>query len=170
MDVVIRPARLEDAEAVVRVHERASAAMFEELIGRRFDDVLPFGERLEDCRRALDEQSGSAQTIVAQRGDEIVGMASWRLAEDGQGELEDLHVVPEAWGTGVGTRLLDAAVDALSSAGAEAAFLWVGEVNARARRFYERERWEHDGTRRPSAFGPIELRYRLIPSRRHAST
>ena len=161
MDVAIRRARPADADAVVRVHELASAAQFEELIGRSLDDVLPFHERLEACRRDLEQQSTRAATLIAEWGGEAVGMASWRLVSSDLGEVEDLHVIPEAWGTGVASRLLDAAVAALRDAGAEVALLWVGETNARARRFYEREGWEHDGTSRPSRLGPVELRYRL---------
>jgi len=44
VDVAIRRARPDDAEAVVRVHELASAAQFEELIGRSLDDALPLAE------------------------------------------------------------------------------------------------------------------------------
>jgi hypothetical protein len=41
------------------------------------------------------------------------------------------------------------------------AILWVGEANARARRFYEREGWSADGETRESPLGPRKLRYRL---------
>jgi hypothetical protein len=48
------------------------------------------------------------------------------------------------------------------------ATLWVLEANARARAFYERAGWRHDGTRgffeRPGFAAP-ELRYRKLLSR-----
>jgi GNAT superfamily N-acetyltransferase len=163
VDVAIRRARLDDAEAVVRVHELASAAQLEELIGKSLDELLPLEDRLEACRRDLEEQSREAETLVAEWGGQVVGMVRWRLLHPVVGEVEDLHVVPDVWGTGVASRLLDAAVLALRGTSAETVFLWVGETNARARRFYEREGWEYDGTSQPSAFGPTELRYRLMP-------
>jgi len=46
--------------------------------------------------------------------------------------------------------------------GADAAFLWVGQANLRARRFYEREGWVEDGSSRVSPLGPIGLRYRRV--------
>jgi hypothetical protein len=52
-----------------------------------------------------------------------------------------------------------AATGALREMGAVEAFLWVGEENPRARRFYEREGWSHDGSSQPSSLGPLELRY-----------
>jgi hypothetical protein len=67
-------------------------------------------------------------------------------------------------GTGVAVGLLEAAVDGLREAGAEEAFLRVGEASLRARRFHEREGWVHDGAWGPSSSDPTELRYRLTLS------
>jgi len=160
--IEVRPAGVEDAEAVVRVHEDASAGAFEELVGRRFADVFPRDERLDTCRRRLSELRTSEGILVAELDGVVVGMTSWCVDESGAGEIEDLHVLPRAWGTGVAPALLEEGVRALVAAGANDTFLWVGEANARARRFYEREGWSYDGTREPSPLGPIQLRYRLI--------
>lgn len=171
----VRTARLEDAEAVDCVHERASSELFEETVGAPLADVLPLEGRLAECR-ALLLSAGLAsapsvtKTLVAERDAEIVGMTTWSVDPDGSGEVVDLHVVPEAWGTGAAASLLDAAVAGLREAGAREPSLWVGQENARARRFYEREGWEHDGSARPSALGPIELRYRLLSKPDRAST
>jgi len=54
-----------------------------------------------------------------------------------------------------------AVLDGMQSAGVERALLWVGEENARARRFYEREGWRPGGASRASPLGPTEVRYRL---------
>jgi GNAT superfamily N-acetyltransferase len=169
MEIAVRPARLADAEAVVRVHEEASAHEFLELVGRSFDEVFPLEERLGECRRSLAEPAESGQTLVAARGGEIVGMAVWRLRGVTDGELSDLHVVPAEWGAGTGRALLQAAVDGLLRAGAVDMCLWVGEANARARRFYEREGWRFDGTARASELGPRELRYRFRIGRQQRS-
>jgi GNAT superfamily N-acetyltransferase len=74
-------------------------------------------------------------------------------------ELRDLYVVPEAWGTRVAQALMEAAIESVRGDAGEA-FLWVGERNVRARRFYEREGWAADGASRESPLGPMELRYR----------
>jgi ribosomal protein S18 acetylase RimI-like enzyme len=58
----------------------------------------------------------------------------------------------------VTTSLIDAAVDAMRQMGVERLFLWVGEANRRARRFYDKG-WKYGGSARPSPFGPTELRY-----------
>jgi GNAT superfamily N-acetyltransferase len=92
---------------------------------------------------------------VAERDHEIVGMAS-----AGGGELRNLYVAPTAWGSGAASELMRAALDWLAESGVHEAVLWVGEGNARARRFYEREGWTADGETRESPLGPPEVRYR----------
>jgi GNAT superfamily N-acetyltransferase len=161
VDFRVRPAHLEDAEGVVRAHEEASDPLFRELVGRSLEELVPFESRAEQYRQSLAQVSSDAAILVAESDGRIVGMAVWRREEGVVGELRDLHVVPEAWGTGVAKALIEAASAGLRKAGAREAFLWVGEENPRARRFYEREGWTHDGTSRASELGPTELRYRL---------
>ena len=167
---MIRAARVEDAEAVDRVHEQASGGMFEELVGRSFDDVFPRGERLRGWRARLAAKATGEGILVAEIQGAVVGIAVWRLDAGGTGELEDLHVLPAHRGTGIAKQLLAAAIASLREAGASAPVLWVGETNGRARRFYEREGWSYDGTSEPSSLGPIQLRYRLTGGVRAAST
>ena len=57
-----------------------------------------------------------------------------------------IYVRPEAWGTGSGWALMDAAVEWLAERWREA-ILWVAEENPRARRFYERYGWVPETTR-----------------------
>jgi GNAT superfamily N-acetyltransferase len=57
------------------------------------------------------------------------------------GELHALHVVPAAWGRGIGSRLHDHALELLAGDGYDTACLWVLAANDRARRMYERRGW-----------------------------
>jgi GNAT superfamily N-acetyltransferase len=159
MEWVIRPARLGDAEGVVRAHERASSELFEQVVGKPLEELMPFEARVARFRESIGKASAEARILVAESEGTILGLAVCAGEPGGEGEVKDLHVVPDAWGTGIGTALLDAAVAALREMGAADAFLWVGEENPRARRFYEREGWRPDGTSKPSSLGPIELRY-----------
>jgi GNAT superfamily N-acetyltransferase len=73
-----------------------------------------------------------------------------------------INVLPAAWGTGVGPRLLAAATERLVALGFTEAVLWVVKGNARARRFYEREGWAPDGGEKRQVFGDRlvrEVRY-----------
>ena len=58
-----------------------------------------------------------------------------------------IYVLPEAWGSGAGTSLMAAFKDWLAQEGYTTAMLWVLADNPRARRFYEREGWQVDGSR-----------------------
>jgi GNAT superfamily N-acetyltransferase len=156
---VVRHARGEDAEGVVHAHERASEELFERVVGKRLDALLPFEARLAQFNASIVKMSPRAQVLVAESDGEIIGLAVCVRPGDGPGELKDLHVVPEAWGSGVSRGLMAAALDALRGMGTADVFLWVGEDNPRARRFYEREGWQHDGASQPSSLGPVELRY-----------
>lgn len=90
-----------------------------------------------------------AQVVVAVEDGDLIGTVSARPPH-----LEALFVVPEAWGTGVGTLLHDRALDLIAAAGCAVAELEVMADNARARRFYERHEWAPDGSRSISPFPP----------------
>jgi ribosomal protein S18 acetylase RimI-like enzyme len=103
---------------------------------------------------------------VAEDEGSIVAFASCGDSRDapGEGELFAIYALPEAWGSGAGSALMDAVLRALRRSGFATAHLWVLEDNPRARRFYEREGWTDDGERREEEFlgAPItEARYRI---------
>ncbi len=158
-DVVVREARPEDAEGFVRAHELAWNATIGPIVGKPLDDLASFDARMERYRASIDEASDRARAWVAEREGEIVGIAIALRERPESVELRDLYVVPLAWGTRVAEALMEAAIESVRG-DAEEAFLWVGEANSRARRFYEREGWAADGTSRTSPLGPPELCYR----------
>lgn len=103
--------------------------------------------------------------LIADVRGTVVGFVSVGLSRDSDasGELFAIYVDPEHWGTGVGRELMDAGERRLSELGHADVILWVLEDNPRARRFYERAGWYHDGTARPiEIFGTEvpEVRYR----------
>jgi GNAT superfamily N-acetyltransferase len=157
--VIVRPATVDDAEGFTRAYEASWDDALGVMVGRRVEELSPYGERIEAFRTFAELPPG-AGGWVAEDGEEIVGVAV-RLGP----ELRSLYVVPKAWGTGVAAALMRAAIDAIGADGHSEAALWVVEANARARRFYEREGWEPTGATRISELGPPELRYRLQLSR-----
>jgi ribosomal protein S18 acetylase RimI-like enzyme len=77
--------------------------------------------------------------------------------------VHSLYVGPGAGGQGLGTRLLDQAVDGFRTAGLGEAQLWVFAANLAARRFYRRRGWAFDGgTRTEEEFGEPEMRLRRV--------
>ena len=157
----VRLARPEDAAAVAEVHVRTWQAAYEHVFG---------AERLASIdhtrRRTLAERSiASGGVVVAEEDGRVVGFASVGPSTDvdGEGELFAIYVLPEAWGSGAGTALMDAAKELLLAAYTDAT-LYVLEDNPRARRFYEREGWALDGVTKADEFlgMPVpEVRYRI---------
>ena len=158
-DVVVREAGPEDADGFVRAHESAWNATIAPIVGKSLEDLAPFAVRVELYRSSLEKVSDAARVWLAECAGEIVGTAVALRESQVRVELRDLYVVPSAWGTGVATALMRAAISSVAG-GAPEAVLWVGSDNDRARRFYEREGWVADGESRLSSLGHPELRYR----------
>ena len=85
-----------------------------------------------------------AEQTAADGGTEIVGYVyagieplSWKELRDEAGFVHDLLVAPAARHTGVGQRLLDAAIDWLREQGMPRVVLWTASPNDSARRLFE---------------------------------
>jgi GNAT superfamily N-acetyltransferase len=168
--VRIRPATLDDAEAVAAVHVASWQATYRGVVP---DEVLDGAglpaDRLRLWQRLLgpDAPAGHA-AWVAEAGGEVVGFADAMPSRDDDadgvtGEVPAIYAHPDAWGTGAGRELMAAAVAGLRDAGFRSATLWVLDTNARARRFYERAGFAPDGAAKTDtlAGAPVtEVRYR----------
>ena len=107
------------------------------LDGRCEEGWLPV---FDDAFRWLDN------ILVAKDGDRVVGFVGYghHGPEDPDtGEVFALYVLPEYQGTGVGQRLMDAALEKLSAC--PHLCLWAVKGNARAIRFYEKNGFRLNG-------------------------
>jgi GNAT superfamily N-acetyltransferase len=117
---LLRPGRTDDADVLADIHTRSRAAAM---------PWLPVLHEESETRAWMrDVVLADQEVLVAERDGRPVGFA----AVEGDW-LEQLYVAPEALGTGVGRRLLDA-VTARRPGGLS---LHVFARNERARRFYE---------------------------------
>ena len=154
--VEIRQARPADAASLGRCHLECWREAYTGLVdGPGFRAALTrVDERVERWRQILDGQHG---TVVAVVEGTVVGFSSVGPQRDEDLELAlelyALYVRRARWGTGLGHRLLEAAVgDAASS-------LWVFRDNARARTFYARHGYRPDGAEKvEDYFGGVEVR------------
>jgi GNAT superfamily N-acetyltransferase len=129
---VIRRAVPADAEAIAAVQARGWRHAFADIVE---PDRMPDPE--EQGPRFADFIAGGGEVLVFDQDGRIAGFA----VVVGE-ELRALYVDPPAQGAGVGSALLDAALEALRADGHAEAFLWTFEANGLARAFYERHRWE----------------------------
>lgn len=172
MDAVVRRAEVRDADAIASVHVRAWQVGYRGQLPDAHLDGLSIERRAHDWREGLSHQLADRDVIVVEDpvDGHVCGFATVGDPRDdsgpaasGEGQLWAINLEPEAWGRGLGTALLEGAVDALRRRGCDAAYLWALDTNARARRFYEREGWTHDGGLKDDAFGGQavrEVRYR----------
>ncbi len=148
MDAQTRTAAADDAPAVAEVYLRSFAWAYQ-------GTEVALAHPPDDVRRWVREELLPGHDVqVAVAAGAVVGFAATT-----PGWLSHLYVDPSFAGTGLGGRLFDAATATL----ARPFDLWTFEVNARARRFYERRRMaavEHgDGSGNEE--GQPDVRYRM---------
>jgi putative hydrolase of the HAD superfamily len=144
--VRIRIARPDDAVGLFELQRASALAAFEHIFPSA---QYPFPDEAERERWTSYVSEPATSVLVAEWAGESVGVAV--LEGD---ELVRLFVVPERWGSGVGTLLHDAVMELMHSEGRPQCRLWVLEENQSAREFYERRGWRLDGRKRISPFPP----------------
>ncbi|SEM60779.1 GNAT family N-acetyltransferase [Streptacidiphilus jiangxiensis] len=170
--LTIREAVETDAAPLVRVRIDAWRTAYAGMIPPAYLDELDATAAPSRLAEYLRELPRGRHYLVAERDDRVVGFAiagyerpsveSVRGERTGIGEVHALYVHPDAWFTGTGAALLDAATRRLAESGFHTLTLWVLERNEQARRFYERQGWQPDGATDELRFGGTvltELRY-----------
>jgi ribosomal protein S18 acetylase RimI-like enzyme len=164
-DVLIRPAKSDDALEVARVHVRSWQAAYRGLLPDDYLDDLRAEERAQ--RYNFSGDPGAPITLVALKDGAIIGFATLAAASGADaiscGELSALYVDPDHFRQGVGSVLLRAACTRLAEQGIREVVLWVLAGNATAQHFYQGSGWMPDGARRTVTRWGVavdEIRYR----------
>ena len=140
-----------------------------------FRDIIPADTlaRLTDCQKAEEMYTRVLENPEIRVGLESVdgmphGITAWSKNRYGLGddtaELICIHSLPEGWGRGFGSFMLERALGEMTRAGFTRAILWVFAENSRARRFYEKHGFSLTG-KAQTAYGAEEVMYQkqLIP-------
>lgn len=149
-DVIVRPVRDVDAEALGRVHAKCWHETYDHLISAAaLEKVSP--RRLAELWTHWALQGDDFRMVAALVEGEIVGFAGSGPARDRDPvrnrEVYFIYLLSEFQGTGLGQRLFDAVVGA-----DEGVYLWVAEDNPRAHRFYVRNGMALDGAAHTEPF------------------
>ena len=126
------------------------------------DSVIEQYTQFEPCTDMFRQilSSGIGTMYLAQLKGQSVGLLYW-LPEGGTARIEALLTVPEVWGKGVATALMDRAL--ADSTAFSSPTVWPFRENHRAKRFYEKHGFTPTGhTRMGDAW---EVEYVYIPSR-----
>ena len=147
--LIVRPARVQDAGQMARVHVRCWQETYRGLMPDAVldDPGLPAARKRMWTAALTDERYRHNRVAVAERDDELVGIAMSGPPEDVTAawmrQLYVLYVRAADHGTGAGRALLEAVIDP-----AESAALWVADPNPRAQAFYRKHGFAADGTAR----------------------
>ena len=136
MAETIRAATLSDADTIAALHAASWRSSYrgilsEATLGPGLDE-----ERRRHWRGKL--AHAGAEDIVLLAG-ELGFIALWAEGDPGFGAyIDNLHVLPDSRGGGIGRRLLVEAARRLIARGERRAYLWVFDANLRTVDFYRR--------------------------------
>lgn len=137
---MLRPAILDDAATIARVHVASWRSTYRALLPADFLDSLTEAGYADRWRRFIGD--GSSRVYVVEDERELVGFASGgreRAGEKGYtGELYAIYVLDGFQRRGYGRELVRAVVGGLREMGLQDMIIWVLLDNRPARLFYER--------------------------------
>jgi ribosomal protein S18 acetylase RimI-like enzyme len=157
MRFVIRPATVDDAYPLARLHVATWQSAYAEIVPDDALEALDVDQWAQRKERQLSEP-GQFTTLLAETlpetDAEIAGFTTFGPYREGSGtvdltvgEIVAIYVHLAHQGLGFGHALMDAAVRALADRGVGEIRLWVLEKNWPSRRFYERYGLAADGQR-----------------------
>lgn len=144
---LVRPAVLDDAEAIAVVHHTSWVETYSDLLPAEHWETDTVERRAQRWQERLSDDA-AAYPFVAVVDQLVVGFAKAGPTRKKQDvpppvradELWSLYVLGEHHGTGIGSFLLDTVLPPNRPAE-----LWVAGANPRARRFYEKHGFMPDG-------------------------
>lgn len=134
MNITVKP--METEEEILGkayVHWRGWHDAYPGLISQEYLDRLTLEKCEETAHRWL------TNILIAKDGDKVVGFAGYGTGEEDSveiGEIFAMYVLSDYYGTGVGQKLMEAALEKLADF--PKVCLWVLKDNKRAIRFYEK--------------------------------
>lgn len=162
-DVVLRPAEMQDVPALAYIQTQAWKAAFGGILTA---EVLAQATNLAEAeamhRYVLEQRLAH---VYIQYVDGVPqGIAAWSANRDNLGpeaaELICIHSLPQFWGHGYGSHMLEHLIDQIRAAGYSRLVLWVFEANQRARCFYETHGLEQSA-RSKDTLGAREIMYTM---------
>ena len=148
--MTVRPATIDDAPGIARVHARSWQAAYRGIVADAFLEGLSDEVWVERWRTIFTEPREGARTLVSVEGDDVTGFARIGPVRDpdppgpGWDEVYAIYLDPAYWGRQLGSALMVGLLDTVAE-GVPGVSLWVLRDNARARAFYERHGFEVDG-------------------------
>lgn len=144
--ISIRPATVDDTEAIAEIHVQAWRETYAGLLPKALLDGLSVERRAGWWRGLLDGTASSKNAVfVAVDGkDHAIGFGSYGQQRDAElhaagfdGEFETIYLLDAAKRQGIGWRLMTTMAAAMLTEAYHGGALWVLRENDPSRRFYE---------------------------------
>src|SRR5277367_5568477 len=110
---VIRSARVADAAQIAVVHVRSWQGAYRGLLPQAYLDGLDPAQRVGRWEQTLAEAEATpAGVLVAANGRSLLGFVAYSPSRDADadsglvGQIGAIYLLPDAWGQGVGRRLM----------------------------------------------------------------
>ena len=166
MESYIRNATTEDAEDLALIYSKSFHSAFKGIISDEFLDEKFSYERLKG-RLSEEVSKGTPINSIMVIDDIAVGMVTYTDSKNEENdsleaEIWRIYLLPEYWNQNIGMELMEWSLKDLEAKGYKKVSLWVIEENVRARRFYEKFGFEHDGKIRVINVGREIKDYRYI--------
>lgn len=145
----IRQATESDAADIARIHVDTWRVAYAGIVPESHLSNLSVNDCKQKWAKTLSKSANGTRVAVMPDG-QTVGWTSFGPSRDSdrQGicELYAIYLDNSHWGQGIGRKLMEDAVSLLRDNGFTTITLWVLQENMRARAFYEKFGFGHDGT------------------------
>lgn len=135
--------KIEEAKDISRIYAISWKSAYRGIVSQQYLD------QLSEYRWTKILTENSAISFVLLNNGNYIGTASISPARDeimkGWGEILSLYLLPDHFGKGYGKLLLDYCIKELNIAGFSSIYLWTLEKNIRARDFFNKNGFMHDG-------------------------
>ena len=138
----IRPALMADADEIALVQHESWVKAYASLLPKGFP-LRSEGERISIWQERI--VAHPCHTLLAEQDGALVGFVYWLPETSHQAMLRSLYLHPFFWRQGIGSRLLQQALDDMRRDGIRRVGLWVLVNNLRAERFYLSQGFHYDG-------------------------
>lgn len=141
--VQVRPADLQDAQAIAQVRVDSWRATYRSMIPDSYLDAMRVEDSTALWERILSAPQGANRMVfVAESEIGVIGFAAGMLLGEEKfgcnAELTGIYLKPEAQRMGLGRRLVRAVANACVERDASGMLVWVISANQGARLFYEK--------------------------------
>jgi ribosomal protein S18 acetylase RimI-like enzyme len=150
MEITLRHAALGDAPAIAQINLASWEAAYRGIVADAFLDNASLEGRTTQWRERI--TAAANPILVAEVNGALQGYCSLVLpARDTDAgsltaEIGAIYIAPDRFRGGIGSALIDAALDLMRERAFRDATLWVLTQNTRARAFYGRHGFHTDGT------------------------